>query len=85
MKHSAARRRIPVLSTIVTVGAAIVYGAWEVLDDLADWLARSRAVHTAAKAIGLMAVVVALALLSACDPKDTRPGPIENTALEAQP
>lgn len=85
MKHTAApARRIPILSAVVTGAAVIAYLAWELLDDLADWLARSRTARTVATAVTVLTVVVALVLLTGCKPRDTRPGPIENTALEAQ-
>lgn len=82
MKHLAPQqRRIPVLSTVVTVAGVIVYAGWEVLDDLADWLSRSRAALVVGKAVVVVAVVVVVALLAGCGPRDTRPGPVENTAL----
>ncbi|MEV8439231.1 hypothetical protein AB0425_17790 [Actinosynnema sp. NPDC051121] len=84
MKHSAPRRHIPVLSDLVTGAAVIAHVTCEVLDDLAGWLASSRTVHAVAKAfaavIAIVAVVVLVALIASCRPKDSRPGPIENTA-----
>jgi predicted PurR-regulated permease PerM len=78
VKHTAApARRIPVLSTASDVAALIAYAVWELLDDLADWLSRSRAAHTAAKVTVLVAVVVVLALLSGCSP-------IEPAGVEAR-
>ena len=84
MKHVATGRRIPVLSTVLDVAGLLICTVWEGLDNVADRLSRSRVFLVVAKVLTVLVVVVVLALVTGCGPKDSQPGPIENTALEAR-
>lgn len=85
MKHTVAPvKRVSVLSDLVTAAAAVAHLGCEVQNDLSDWLSRSRVARVVGQILVVLAVVFVLAVLSGCQPKNSQPGPIENTAVAVQ-